>query len=746
MVRNPDKRSFLRELWDEERNSVQFANKALHSNTKYWWRCKRDGHPFEAEPSNIKSADTCPYASGRRVLKGFNDFQTKEPDLVRYWHSTKNSLGPDQYQHHSNKVVWWVCAEGHEFHRPISRMVTQGPGCPYCSGKKVLIGFNDLASTRADMANQWHPTKNGALSPQDVSAGSNKKVFWICSQGHDWPVAVTSRTRSGSGCPYCAYQLVWKGFNDLASQAPEVASQWDIEINPKGPDEYLVSSGKKAWWNCARGHSWETMISLRIGGHGCPFCAGVRVSPGETDLQTRFPEIAATLHQNKNQWLDPRLVSAGSQKPAWWVCPLGHEYEMSIHDRTQGGGCPFCAGKRVLKGFNDFESRAPEHAKRWDTEKNGIGSDAVASGSPKKYWFVCERGHSYQATPNYFRSGSKASGCPTCAGRIVEAGFNDLATLSPEISRLWHPTRNLPLSPSDVSRASGRKVWWRCLMDERHEWEATVSSRSRGAGCPICVHKVIVRGVNDLATEFPALAAEWHPTLNEPATPETVSGWTPRKAWWQCSRDERHVWPASIESRGSRALGCPICSNQKTVSGLNDLATTHPHLVAEYVEARNSTVMKEINAGSSVNRWWKCLNCGGEWRASPANRTRVGSGCPRCANTGYDATREGYLYLLGKENLGLQQFGITNVPNQRLNTHKKNGWEVLDVVGPADGYWVVDTENAFTAFFRNKGLLLPYDHPDKFDGYTESWSSDDLSFSLLSELLTALREWEKYSV
>jgi hypothetical protein len=79
-------------------------------------------------------------------------------------------------------------------------------------------------------------------------------------------------------------------------------------------------------------------------------------------------------------------------------------------------------------------------------------------------------------------------------------------------------------------------------------------------------------------------------------------------------------------------------------------------------------------------------------------------------------------------------------------THKKNGWEVLDVVGPADGYWVVDTENAFTAFFRNKGLLLPYDHPDKFDGYTESWSSDDLSFSLLSELLTALREWEKYSV
>lgn len=736
------KRLFLRELWDDERNSVQFEELRPHSRSKYWWRCKKDGHSFQSAPSDIKSVDSCPYASGRRVLEGFNDFATREPNLVRYWHPTRNPLGPNEYQHQSNKVVWWVCSAGHEFQRPISRMVTQGPGCAYCSGKRVLAGFNDLMTHRPEIASDWHPTKNGPLNPTEVTAGSSKKVFWMCPKGHDWQASISSRTGNGTGCPYCANQFVWTGFNDLASQAPFLVSQWDVERNLKGPEEFLVSSTRKAWWRCNEGHSWETIISLRVKGAGCPICANVRVNPGETDLETRFPEIAATLHTEKNPGLDPLLVSSGSREVVWWMCPLGHEYQLSIHERTRGGGCQYCAGKKVLKGFNDFESKSPDHAKLWDRKKNAIAPDAVPFGSVKKYWFQCERGHSFAATPNSLARRSKASGCPTCVGRIVEQGFNDLATLSPDIARLWHPTRNLPLLPDAVSHASTRKVWWQCLKDPRHEWEATVSSRSRGAGCPVCVHKVIIPGVNDLETEFPELASEWHPTLNETEKPNAVSGWTPRKAWWQCSLDERHVWTASIESRASRGLGCPICSNKKTEPGLNDLASTHPHLIAEYMHSKNSVPITTINAGSHVNRWWKCVECGAEWRASPGNRTRVDSGCPRCAKPGYDATSEGYLYLLSKETLGLQQFGITNTPTRRLATHKKNGWELLDVMGPADGYWVVDIETALKNFFKDKQLLLSYDHSDKFDGYTESWNAEELSFRSLKDLLWALRDWE----
>jgi hypothetical protein len=92
--------------------------------------------------------------------------------------------------------------------------------------------------------------------------------------------------------------------------------------------------------------------------------------------------------------------------------------------------------------------------------------------------------------------------------------------------------------------------------------------------------------------------------------------------------------------------------------------------------------------------------------------------------------------------VGLQQFGITNKPADRLETHRRGGWERLDVIGPADGLWILETETALGQFFRAKGFLLPRDYPDKFDGYSESWRSDELSFSTCAEMLEALRDWE----
>jgi hypothetical protein len=132
---------------------------------------------------------------------------------------------------------------------------------------------------------------------------------------------------------------------------------------------------------------------------------------------------------------------------------------------------------------------------------------------------------------------------------------------------------------------------------------------------------------------------------------------------------------------------------------------------------------------------------GHEWQTTIAHRA-VGKGCPRCSKTGYDPTSPGYLYLLRKEHLDLQQFGITNKPDDRLGRHQRKGWELLDVMGPAHGVWIRETETALGHFFKEKGLLLPRDYPDKFDGYSESWRSEELSFSTCAEMLEALRDWE----
>ena len=126
----------------------------------------------------------------------------------------------------SQRSVWWRCEKGHSW-RAAVRSRTVGSGCPICAGKQLSLGENDLAALYPALAKQWDAEKNGRLTPRDVLPGAEKKVWWRCERGHSWRAAVSSRTRAGGGCPYCAGKQVLPGFNDLASQRPELAAQWD---------------------------------------------------------------------------------------------------------------------------------------------------------------------------------------------------------------------------------------------------------------------------------------------------------------------------------------------------------------------------------------------------------------------------------------------------------------------------------------------------------------------------------------
>ena len=149
----------------------------------------------------------CPYCSGQAVLQGFNDLSTVNPVLASEWHPTKNGeLYPTMVSRGSGRKVWWKCAEGHEWQATIGSR-SQGSGCPYCSGNKVMPGFNDLATKNPDLATEWHPTRNGDLLPFQVTLKSGKKVWWLCKYGHEWQAKVSSRA-NGSGCPVCKRQKV----------------------------------------------------------------------------------------------------------------------------------------------------------------------------------------------------------------------------------------------------------------------------------------------------------------------------------------------------------------------------------------------------------------------------------------------------------------------------------------------------------------------------------------------------------
>jgi len=175
--------------------------------------------------------------------------------------------------------------------------------------------------------------------------------------------------------------------------------------------------------------------------------------------------------------------------------------------------------------------------------------------------------------------------------------------------------------------------------------------------------------------------------------------------------------------------------------GFNDLESKNPALAAEWHPKKNAKLTpRDVTTGANRKAWWLCSE-GHEWEATISSR-HSGNGCAGCAKYGFDPTSPAYLYLLRKEHLSLQQFGITNRPEVRLGIHRRKGWELLDILGPADGVWIVETEAALGRFFQAKGLLLPRDYPDKFDGFTESWHYGELSFSTCAEMLEALRDWE----
>ena len=182
--------------------------------------------------------------------------------------------------------------------------------------------------------------------------------------------------------------------------------------------------------------------------------------------------------------LDPQTTTLGSNKKAWWKCAREHKWSAVICSRKSGVGCPYCANRRITVD-NNLAARFPALAREWDTERNQVEATSVFPGSVKKFWWMCPKGHSYQVSPN--KRTFRGAGCPYCSRRRTSE-LNSLALAFPQFAAEFHPTKNAGLVFEDLSVKSHRQVWWRCKRG--HEWEAAISNRSRGNGCPYCHSQV----------------------------------------------------------------------------------------------------------------------------------------------------------------------------------------------------------------------------------------------------------------
>ena len=474
--------------WHPTKNGSLTPNDISYGSAiKVWWRCK-DGHEYESTPNHRSRGRGCPQCARiqsaitkrKNIVAKRGSLAEKNPELAREWHPTKNgTLTPYDISVNSPERVWWQCFKDnrHEWDAPINSR-NSGVGCPICSGHRLVVGINDLATIRPDLAAQWHPTKNGDLKPTDIIAGTEKSVWWQCEKGHEWQARINNRI-NGNNCPVCIGKKVLVGYNDLATVMPSIAKEWHPTKNGElTPQDVVVGSNKKVWWQCERGHEWRTSVSHRSNGRRCPKCFG--------ETRTSFPEQAIFFYLKQvatayNRYKIDNITELDIYLPEY---KIGIEYDGGYYHK----------GEKAEKR---------EKRKQETLDKCGISLIRVREleGQTSEYTVYSKPGSSDLELTQTIKE-TIALVCVLSRNtfsvdidvsrdrqKIYEQYIqiekdNSLAVANPTLAAEWHPTKNGSLMPAYVSLHSNKKVWWQC--EKGHEWQAQINSRSKGAGCRAC--------------------------------------------------------------------------------------------------------------------------------------------------------------------------------------------------------------------------------------------------------------------
>lgn len=589
---------------------------------KLWWTCP-EGHEYQSTISHRLNGCNCPYCSNRKILKGYNDLATTNPELYKEWNYEKNTISPYEIPAGTPKKIWWKCQVcGYEWQTSGDQRARTGSGCPRCSGMIATTGVNDLATLYPEIAREWDYERNKGVSPQEIKPYSNKKYWWKCIQRHEYEAPANHRIE-GKGCPYCAGQKVWQGFNDLESQKPDLAKEWNYAKNaPLRPSDFTVGSGKKVWWICDKGHEWQASIDNRVKKRGCPICDQENKSSFPEQaiffyLKKYFPDTVNRDRDTIGMELDiyiPSLKIAIEYDGAAWhdgEKAQDREYRKNNlcikngillirvrEDDISYDDCAMCIRRRDLHSLVDLDRVINEV---FDTISSSITPDVD--------------------TERDFNSIQEQL--------VLSEKSDSLEVLFPEVAKQWHPTKNGNTKPSMIKAHSNRKYWWVC--EKGHEWQSVVSSRTTGkyrSGCPYCSNQRVLKGYNDFATVYPNLLSEWDYEKNTDVSPEKITARTDKKVWWICS--QKHSYQQAVLNKVN-GCGCPYCSNKKVHKKINSLNITDPEIIDEWDYDRNNPLTPEyFTRGSGKKVWWKCRNCGYEWQASVNSHVK-GHGCPKCA-------------------------------------------------------------------------------------------------------------------
>lgn len=493
------------------------------------------------------------------------------PAIAAEWHLEKNGhMTPLDVPSTTKRKMYWTCEKGkvciHDWRARIGNRTKLKRSCPYCSNQQVCIE-NSLAFINPGVAAEWHPTKNGAITPVQVTSKNNQKAWWYKTDcQHQWDSAIYNRVKIKTDCPICKNKWIISE-NCLAFTHPELALDWDLTKNTQTPLDIGVGSGKKAYWRCEKNHSWDAVLQSRKIS-GCPKC---------NRNSTSFPEQAVFFYI---KMIFPDAINSytfrfkdGKIVVDIFIPSLNYSIEYDgyyFHYKKYDVARDEKKNKALIRN-NIQLIRIREKQKELRLPLINMEGFPFCEAEHEdddslrlSILFVLKELQEYIVkTQGQHKEIQIDIDIERDRAKIMESyqtlkKEKSLEKLAPAIARQFHPTKNGNLTPAHFSAYSSEVVWWLgdCGKNCVHEWKAAIDTRVlQNTQCPFCLNQKVCMD-NSLAANNPALAGTWHLTENGKLTPLDVPFGSHRKVSWNCH--EGHKWEALIFARNNGA-DCYTC-------------------------------------------------------------------------------------------------------------------------------------------------------------------------------------------
>lgn len=553
-------------------------------------------------------------------------FAYKNPQLAMEWDCARNDgKSPEDFTPSSIWVAWWICPAGrHPSYEMAINKRKQGAGCPKCKAEQEQA--KSLATLSPEIASEFHREKNGTLRPEIVPNSSNKKFWWTCPKNadHDYEMAAQSRTRNGSGCPYCAGKRV-NHTNNLSTCAPEIAAQWHPTKNKRSAESIYWRSTKKFWFLCAYGHESHQQLNTRtVLGVGCPECRGAQ-SRTEKRLLAEFEKLGIEVVAREN--IDGREVDLWLPDQNIGIEADGAYYHGNSESKTRDqiknehfnarGITLLRVREKPLRRISPNDIIIPKGEIRLTHVKSLLMKLADLRSE------LAEMAREY-AKQDEFKNPERY--LELVSFRVDPD--NSLARTHPEIAKDWDYHKNAPLTPLTVTYGQKDKVSWLC---ETHgAYMATINKRTsrKGTGCPVCAGQKVLPS-KSVAQVYPELC-EIFASSNQFSF-EEVAPTSGKSAWWRCI-PHGHLYERIVRDQ-VRSLKRKGCVEDIHCPHCQTLACRHPELKHFWDHEKNAKISlhwERITFQSNKKAFWLCEH-GHSFERVVSSYLKA-SGCKECKN------------------------------------------------------------------------------------------------------------------